>query len=371
VLHILTLAIFLSLLPTHFNALGATNEPFLLNHRVWSTDTYSRVVLYLSQAADYSLQKDNAKEWVVRVKNTQVPKFLSGNLKVNDQLIKDITAVNELNHLRVTIRTKVDLAQVEKFLFHEPVRIVLDLYKHEQPKAEDAIGDLLKKQSTAVPIIVIDPGHGGKDPGTISASGIQEKDVTLAISLMIKENLHGLGLDRVFLTRTTDHTIDLDERTYFANSKAAHIFVSIHANSSNNRHSQGLQTFYLNLASDRASTRLAARENLFKAGRTVDMIKLDLEVAMHGNRSVGFAQSLHSHVYKRLSQANREMQDLGVKPALFYVLWGARMPSILVETGFLSHPQEAKKLAKKSYQMDVAKAISDGIHRYLTANRLI
>jgi N-acetylmuramoyl-L-alanine amidase len=99
------------------------------------------------------------------------------------------------------------------------------------------------------------------------------------------------------------------------------------------------------------------------------MIKLDLEVAMHTNRSAGFAESLHSQVYQKLSKANTHMQDFGVKPALFYVLWGARMPSILIETGFLSHAGEAKKLASAAYQEELAQAIADGITGYLSRAR--
>jgi N-acetylmuramoyl-L-alanine amidase len=355
-------------------SLFAKSEAFLLNHRIWSTDSYSRVVFYLSEASEFSLTKKSAREWQVMVTHATVPKFLSGNLKVNEPLIQSILAQNEKDSLRLTIRTKVDLVQVENFLFHEPVRIVLDLYQAASSNSVDPVGQLLKEKaprvkSKSTSIIVLDPGHGGKDPGTTSQSGLQEKNITLSISRKIKAALQVKGIGSVFLTRESDESIDLDERTYFANSKNADLFVSIHANSSHNKKSQGLQTFYLNLATDRASTRLAQRENLFKKGSTIDMIKLDLEVAMHTNRSAGFAESLHKQVYKNLSRINTDMQDFGVKPALFYVLWGARMPSILVETGFLSHAGEAKKLASASYQEKMAQAIADGIAGYLSTTK--
>jgi len=214
--------------------------------------------------------------------------------------------------------------------------------------------------------VVIDPGHGGHDTGTVGADGTQEKDVALAIARKLRTVLTEQGLE-VVLTRETDKFVRLEERARLANVARGDLFISVHCNSLPQRHIRGIETYTLNLASDRYAIRLAARENATSEKGMSDLRFLLADLATRANteESVRLATQVQSGLVSKLTARDRKIRDLGTKEALFYVLLGTKMPAILVETGFLSNGEEEKRLASSGYQDEVARAIASGVEEFL------
>jgi N-acetylmuramoyl-L-alanine amidase len=214
--------------------------------------------------------------------------------------------------------------------------------------------------------VVIDAGHGGKDPGAIGPSGIMEKDVVLDIARRLRDLMRQERQWRVTLTRDTDVFIPLEERTALANAKGADLFVSIHANSAERPEAHGIETYFLDLASDEQSMRVAARENATTVSKVSDLQRIlqDLQMTSKRNESSLLAGSVQQALVQ-VPKGGKNGRDLGVKHAPFVVLMGAGMPSILVETGFISNPGEERKLADPKYRGQAARAIFEGIKEYL------
>lgn len=219
--------------------------------------------------------------------------------------------------------------------------------------------------------IVIDPGHGGKDPGARGVTGDEEKSVTLAIA---KEVAARLGADPdvdVILTRSGDETVSLEQRTAMANAQGADLFVSIHANASESKSADGIETYTLNNTDDRATMRLAALENgLALTGAPPDETDLayilsDLLQTGKEDESIALAEAVQGRLVRYLRGKWRNVSDLGVKKGPFYVLVGAYMPCVLVEVGFLTNPTEGQRIASQRYQRDLAEGISRGIRAFL------
>ena len=224
--------------------------------------------------------------------------------------------------------------------------------------------------------IVIDPGHGGKDPGALGIGGVAEKDVVLAIGLQLRERLRAADFD-VVLTRDTDVFIPLEERTARANAEQADLFVSIHGNASPNAHLSGVETYYLNNTNDRATIRLAEMENGLRTmtgggGREhdVSLILSDMIQSYKIEESVALAEQVQKGVVGGIGTHGWKTGDLGVKRGPFYVLVGAGMPCVLVEVSFLTHPQEGAHLAEPAYQEAIAEGLLRGIQRFIENTRL-
>lgn len=216
---------------------------------------------------------------------------------------------------------------------------------------------------------MVDPGHGGHDPGAVGAHGTQEKNVVLAIGLNLAEKLRDeLGID-VVMTRSTDVFIPLEERTAIANKVNADLFVSIHANASLNRGASGIETYYLNLAKTEKAAQLAAREN----GTSLEKVSLlqailfDLMANYKLNDSAHLAEEVQKALYRKLQGHYPSTKNLGVKQGPFYVLVGATMPSILVETAFISNEAEEERLRDSSYQERAAEGVLEGIKAYISS----
>jgi N-acetylmuramoyl-L-alanine amidase len=214
--------------------------------------------------------------------------------------------------------------------------------------------------------VVVDPGHGGHDTGTIGADGTKEKDVALAIAKKLRTVLTEQGLE-VVLTRETDKFVRLEERARLANVARGDLFISIHCNSLPQRHIRGIETYTLNLASDRYAIRLAARENATseKGMSDLQFLLADLATRANTEESVRLATQVQSGLVSSLRSKDAKLRDLGTKEALFYVLLGTKMPAILVETGFLSNAEEERRLDSPGYQEDVARAIASGVQGFL------
>jgi N-acetylmuramoyl-L-alanine amidase len=208
--------------------------------------------------------------------------------------------------------------------------------------------------------VVIDPGHGGQDGGASGVGGLLEKEICLAVAKALKEQLAAHGVEAV-LTRDTDTYVSLEQRAAIANRAGADAFVSIHANSHRRSGAQGIETYYLDTTADRYAMRLAARENQQAGAGNLELILADLATKVTTRESQALALGVQKAAVERARRFHAAARDHGVKAALFHVLLGARMPAVLVETGFLSNPQEAKLLAQPKYRQAMASAIAEGL----------
>jgi N-acetylmuramoyl-L-alanine amidase len=213
--------------------------------------------------------------------------------------------------------------------------------------------------------IVIDPGHGGHDPGAI-ANGVTEAELVLDIALRLEQLLLKQPGVEVVLTRRTNVFVSLEERTAIANREDADLFLSIHANASRNRQARGVETYFLNFASNPQAEAVAARENAGSSRTMRNLPDIVKAIAMNDklDESRDFATMVQRAMVARLRTANKEVRDLGVKQAPFVVLIGAGMPSVLAEVSFVTHPQEARLLKSNAYKQRIAEALFDGIQRY-------
>jgi len=213
--------------------------------------------------------------------------------------------------------------------------------------------------------IVLDPGHGGHDPG-VHGNGINESELVLDVSLRVKKLLENQpGMD-VVMTRDTDIFIPLEQRTAIANREGADLFLSIHANASRNVKAGGVETYFLNFAANPEAEAVAARENS-ASGQTMHRLP-DIVRAITLNNKIDesrdFADAVQKSMVRTLSPRNRELQDRGVKQAPFVVLIGAGMPSVLAEISFVSHKQEGLLLKTPAYRQQIAEALFDAIVKY-------
>jgi N-acetylmuramoyl-L-alanine amidase len=220
--------------------------------------------------------------------------------------------------------------------------------------------------------VVIDPGHGGKDPGTVSASGIQEKDVVLDVAIRLEKLLNRQDRVTPILTRRNDDFVSLEARTTYARAQAADLFISIHANSSPRRDARGLEVYVVGEASDADASATAARENDVPGQDAVDVGALiegmlgDLSNSKRDEQSLELAHTLREAVVHGVGR-QYDMVDLGIKRAPFYVLLNSGIPSILSELAFLSNPGDATRLAQPSFRQRVAEALAAGILQFTSS----
>ena len=216
--------------------------------------------------------------------------------------------------------------------------------------------------------IVIDAGHGGHDTGTIGPTGLMEKDLCLDVALrlgkIIQQRLPGAD---IVYTRSDDTFIPLEERTNLANQAKADLFISIHANSSQDHAARGVETYYLNLKGSAAAMEVAARENASSEQGVHDLEDLVKKIARNEkiDESKEFAEDIQDSLAKRMQKASKTVKDRGVRKAPFVVLIGADMPSILTEISFLSNPADEKLLKQPEYRQRVAEGLYQGVASYL------
>jgi len=295
-------------------------------------------------------------------------------ISVNNNLVDSIRIAQ---FDRKTVRVVLDLKKEGKFYaftLPNPYRLVIDVYSKEQVVERGREG--YNVLTSAVKRVVIDPGHGGEDPGAVGPSGLMEKDVVLDISMKLGKILEeDYGLE-VLYTRTTDVFIPLNERTEFANSKGSDLFISIHANASPSVHTKGIETYILNWTDDKEAMRVAARENAISINRmrrvhdVLQLILLDLAKNNKRDESIRLAHYIQNSLVDGLKGDYTWVQDLGVKQALFYVLIGAEMPSILIEVSFISNPLEERMLATDGYRSKIAGLIAKGVESYIKKSTL-
>ena len=255
-------------------------------------------------------------------------------------------------------RTILDLAApASRRVFHllEPYRVVVDVAR-DTAHAEGP---------RVVSKVVLDPGHGGADPGAIGVGGNQEKDITLDIAHRTASLLAAQGL-AVVLTRDDDRAVSLEERTGRANASAADLFISIHCNASESHQRHGIETYILDTTSDAIAGRVASRENATSQAASAELgnILSSMRMADQATRSARLARLVQRSAVDGLRFDYPGITDGGLHHAGFYVLVGARMPGVLFETSYLSNPHEETLLASDDYRQRMAEALADAVARY-------
>ena len=348
--------------------------------RHWSAQDYTRIVIDVNEQVQYSshlLRRDPSlgkpPRLYIDLQNSTLDSSFAGAIPIGDGLLRKVRAGQ---YKPKVVRVVLDIESIEDhkiFSLDDPFRIVIDVTGESRkglplPGKDKAPSLTLAQQlGLGVQKVVIDPGHGGKDPGAVGHSGVKEKDVVLDIALKLQEKIRSkLHLDAI-LTRRSDTFLPLEERTALANTQKADLFVSIHTNANKNRRVYGISTYILNVATDAEAARLAAFENSVSAKRISDLEKIlnDLILNSKINESSRLAEAVQQGLIKSLPKRYSKIKDLGVKQAPFYVLIGAQMPSIMVEISFITNRLEEKRLKSATYQDAVAEAILAGIQSYI------
>ena len=225
-------------------------------------------------------------------------------------------------------------------------------------------GTLMEQLGLTVKTIMIDAGHGGKDPGAMG-NGITEKQVTLNLARLVGERLKAKGFT-VLYTRNNDTYVALDQRAVIANNKKADLFISLHVNASKDKATNGLETYFMDMARSNSAATVAARENAVSVKSISDLqfILTDLMLTSKLQESQDLAAIVHQKTYTRLRQAGFTVSDNGVRSAPFYVLMGARMPAVLVEIGYLTHTTDASRIKSQKYLERLADGITLGVIEY-------
>jgi N-acetylmuramoyl-L-alanine amidase len=222
--------------------------------------------------------------------------------------------------------------------------------------------------------IVIDPGHGGHDTGTVGRNGLMEKDLCLDVALrlgkMIENKLPGA---EIVYTRSDDTFVPLEERTAIANDAKADLFISIHANSSPDASARGVETYYLNFSPSPEAMEVAARENATSQNNVHDLESMIQRIARNEKieESRELAADIQDSLSKRLQRVSHNIKNRGVRKAPFVVLIGANMPSILAEISFISNPSDESSLTKPDGRERVAEGLYKGVETYLQATNSI
>jgi N-acetylmuramoyl-L-alanine amidase len=362
------------------------------NIRNFSLRDYTRVVIDLESQKRYQshLLKPDAKHGkpprlFVDIDGT----YIEPDLKIpslETGLLEQIRfARNTDNKVRVVL----DINSFKKYnVFHlqNPFRIVMDIYGDKNSSSTTIARtnnntDIKSNpardgSSLAVALglkirrVVIDPGHGGHDPGAIGPSGLKEKDVNLKIAKALKERLKKNGkkhgIEHVSLTRDKDKFIRLEDRTTIAHKKEADLFISIHCNAARNKKAYGIETYILSLTKDKNALEVAARENALSTQDISDMENIIKKIVNNTkiDESKELATHVQSSIISRVNGKYKKVKNKGVKKAPFVVLIGADVPSILVESSFITNPREEKRLKSNKYIDKIADGIFAGVVEY-------
>lgn len=354
----------------------------LKNIRYYSGADYTRVVLDLSapitikekvlpgeeidrlyfdlEPCDFARDYPSEKKKLITVKTGYLRQVrLARNKKNSVRVVFDFNKIGKYNVFYLT----------------SPFRVVFDIFKEESKSTPalafppvDSSYSIVRQLGLGVRTIVLDPGHGGKDPGTENlALGLSEKEITLDIALQLKSLFQKTPELTVILTREQDQYLPLEERTAMANSNKADLFLSIHVNSAPRKAARGIETYYLNITSDPWAMEVAALENKVNGKSIGEMSDIVEQIVKHAQISESrvFTEHIQANLVSRLQRKHKNIQDLGVKKAPFFVLVGAGMPASLVEVSFLSNEAEGKCLRLPAYREAIADGLYSGILEYI------
>lgn len=364
--------------------------------RFTSSNDYTRVVIDLSGEAKHQYKFLNADpsrnlpfRLYIDLEGTVPSQAVKDELKIYDGILRMIRVGKPVP---TTSRVVLDFESVQKytvFALENPYRVVVDVSASRDGKMSHPpvdlskkvlvrkpkkpsrtippsgkVPDLIEQLGLTVKTVMIDAGHGGKDPGA-SRNRIREKDYALKTAKMLGKKLKAKGFN-VLYTRSTDVFIPLEERTAKANVQKVDLFVSLHINANKKKSVNGIETYYLNLARSKSARRVAARENAITEKRISDLqfILTDLMLNSKMQESKALAELVQKSMVKTVRARGWKSKSNGVRSAPFYVLMGAKMPSILVELGYCSNYTEAKRLRNNSYLNLLADGIANALNTY-------
>ncbi len=376
---------------------GSSRYPLVVRDlRTWSTAEGTRLVLDLNHKASFTeTHLRNPDRVVIEVANTILGK--SSRQRVSGGTIPQSFHIAQSRPRVVTITVpRTQGVKYKAFALTNPDRLVIDLYQKTtdrirqigdtsstspsapavalpappaipSPTVTEPVRPAPPKPAAPTQTIVIDPGHGGKDPGTIGQHGTTEKEVTLKVAGLLKELLATLPNTRVLMTRDRDAFIELEDRAKFANGKNADLFISIHVNSHPHKGVRGLEIYHFGEAKDQRALEVAARENgtpLSSTGQGVEYILADLLTTKKIEHSQELAWTAKQAMVTNLNGRYSTI-DHGVKTAPFYVLRFTTMPSILAEIAFMSNPAEEEQMRSQPFLAHIAESIFEGVKTYL------
>ena len=357
--------------------------------KYWSNNDYTRVVIETSNPVAFkenllAATSSKPRRLYVDLDNCRIARDYPRTIPIQDGLLKQVRSAQFSSEVvRVVLDTQT-FSDYKIFSLSNPFRIVIDVKGERQgsaaPASDDDDDDDEPVRTASLPQqlglqakkIIIDPGHGGKDPGAIGPNGLKEKDVVLKVGQRVASRLKGLERCEVIFTRDRDVYVPLEERTALANKQEGHLFISIHANAAPDRSANGVETYVLDIARNKHAMRVAARENATTTKELSDLknILQSMLQTSFQKESYKLAEYIQDHMVAGLKQKYREVNNLGVKQAPFYVLIGAEMPAVLSEISFISNPVEARRLQDERYLAVVAAHMVQGISRYITDLKL-
>ncbi len=374
----------------------ATGTAKVKDIRHWSTPSYTRVVIDLERPVKYTsnLLKANPnlkkpRRLYLDLQKSFVPADIESSIPIRDGLLQRARAGQ---YTQEDVRVVLDINSIGSYkVFHlyDPFRIVVDVrstdkrkktttvekVKKQRPvrkgvrkeKKPDQSVSLARQLGLSVKRIVIDPGHGGRDPGTYHKGGIREKTIVLNLAKVLARKVKQRLKCEAVLTRNRDVFMSLERRTALANVKKADLFISLHINAHKQRGVHGIETYFLNMATDKRAVMVAARENATSEKNISDLqtILNDLMLNTKISESSKLAHEVQRGMVGNLKRRYKYVKNLGVKQAPFYVLIGAEMPAILVETGFITNTRERGRLLSNKYLERIADGIVSGVDRYI------
>ena len=356
-----------------------------------SAPEWTRVILTVSEPVEYRHARLPAaagkpERVYVDLPNAVLAADLKNAFAVWDSRLKRIrVGQSEGGRVRVVFDLdRVDKLSFKQFQLPRESKIVLDLHtapaplpppttrlSEADPPAPETARSLNRALGLKVRTIVLDPGHGGRDPGA-TAFGLKEKQVVVEIAKALREIFRRERPDiRVVLTREDDRFIRLSERSKIAHRLRADLFVSIHVNAHEIERFFGIETYFLNLTSDASALRVAARENASTEMQVGDLNAILLDLLRDTNiiESGALAKTLQTSLVSRL-KPGYGVRDLGVKQAPFMVLLGSEVPSVLVEAGFITNRKENGRLKQRAYLQQIAQGIYEGLDAYIDQQTL-
>ncbi len=344
------------------------------NIRYWFDKDYIRLVADVTNSVKYKaflLNGKSHKRLVLDIYSAILPKNLITKhaIKLRNSIFQRIRySQYQKDIVRIVLDAR-GIKDYRSFILENPFRIVLDVHGKEEIKNLELVEKNIKKSSHSlieqlgldIKTIMIDPGHGGKDPGAIY-KGIKEKDINLKLAKILGKMLKAKGF-KVLYTRTKDVYIPLEERTVMANTKGADLFISLHVNAHRERRVRGIEVYYLNFASTKNAIRVAARENAVSTKKISELQLILTDLLL--NSKIKESSELASCVLNAiLKTCKKHVVNNGVKEAPFYVLMGAKMPAILVEIGYLTNKYDRRLITSTVYLRQLAQGIVSGVIAY-------
>ncbi|HVH20408.1 MAG TPA: N-acetylmuramoyl-L-alanine amidase [Myxococcota bacterium] len=347
--------------------------------RFWSYADYTRVVVELDRPVEIdgverrlpaNAAASRPERLYLDIEGIWVGNKYDAGIPVDDGLLQGIRIGQ---NRRDAVRVVVDLQHYERHrivTLSHPDRLVIDVYG---PRTDEPLPDTgtpggpmrLPPGLRTIQTVVLDPGHGGRDPGAIGVGGVREKDVTLALARALGPRLEARGF-RVVMTREGDREVGLEERSALAEASRGDLFVSLHANAAPRRSVQGIETYYLDANHERHSLTVAARENGVPRSdvNALQRTLAKLRVSELSPQSRRLAELVQKNIVRGMPRLYQPMLDLGAKKGPFYVLFLSSMPAVLIESGFLSNSMEASRLANPRYVDALAEQIALALVEY-------